>query len=395
MTNKKDLLKIGGAILALSALLFAVFTPAVFATTPQEKKPTPVVRVLIAENQKSLRLTIKGAYTIRSLPFLQVLKKGQRLVDAPLAAMPQGVKLGNQVWAGKGIRIEPVDERDLYLNKSRFRGIVDILRNPNGTLYAINHIGVEDYLYGVLHHEVAPWWPMEALRAQAIAARTYALYQARMSRPLEFDLKSSTSSQVYGGSTSERFRTKRAVDQTAGKILTYQGKIFPTYFHATCAGTTAGAQELWQMNLPPLSGNVHCGYCRISPHYYWEAKVPLSEIEEQMNKNRRPVGQILKIEVISLTPSGRVGSLRITGTAQETVMAAKDFRIWAGGDRIRSTNFTVTLNDDTAEFHGKGWGHGVGLCQWGALGQSLLGRSHEKILQLYYPGSKIESYEGR
>ena len=377
---------VAGLTIVLSGLFFAK-APEGFAASP------PKVRVLIAGNEQSFQLTVKGAYTIKALPSLQVLKKGQHLAGAPLVMTSAGLKLGNEDLPARGIRIEPAAERDLFLNKSRFRGFIDIHKNINGTLYAINHLGVEGYLYGVLHHEVAPWWPMDALRAQAVAARTYALYQVQVSKNQEFDLKSSTSSQVYGGSTTERFRTKRAVDQTAGKVLTYAGKIFPAYFHATCAGLTAAAQELWKIDLAPLAGNVRCSYCRISPHYYWEAKVPLSEIEERMNKNGRPVGQILKIEVISQTPSARVGSLRITGTSQDTVMAAKDFRIWVGGDRIRSTSFAIQIHEDMAEFHGKGWGHGVGLCQWGAFGQSLLGHSHEKILQFYYPGSKIENYE--
>ena len=269
---------------------------------------------------------------------------------------------------------------------------MDVLKDKNAVLYAINRLNIEDYLYGVVHHEVAPWWPMEALKAQAIAARTYALYQMEVSKPIEFDLKSSTSSQVYGGSTTEKFRTKRAVDLTAGEVLVYQGKIFPAYFHATCAGVTAGAQELWKIDLPPLTGGAHCKFCRLSPHFYWQARVPVSEIEEKMAKYGHPVGRILKIEEISKTPSGRVGSIRITGTAGDFVMAAKDFRIWIGGDKIRSTLFTISIKDDVAGFDGRGWGHGVGMCQWGALGQAILGHDHESILKFYYPGAEIVQY---
>ena len=303
-----------------------------------------------------------------------------------------GLRLGKEEWQTRGLRFEPLEDRDLFLNQSQFRGTVDILKGNNALLYAINRLNVEDYLYGVMHHEVAPWWPMEVLKAQAIAARTYALYQAQVSRPVEFDLKSSTSSQVYGGSTTEKFRTKRAVDLTVGEVLVYQGKIFPAYFHATCAGVTAGAQELWKIDLAPLSGGARCTFCRLSPHFYWQVKVPVSEIEEKMAKYGHPVGRILKIEIITQTSSGRVGSLRITGTAGDFVMAAKDFRIWIGGDRIRSTCFAVILKEDMAEFSGRGWGHGVGLCQWGALGQALLGHDHEKILKFYYPGAEIVSY---
>lgn len=381
-----SLLLVSGAIGFVNAASYAASNP---VTGP---KINLMVRVLVVEEKRALNVTIKGAYRIWALPAGQLLKEGRGLPVEALLPTANGLRLGKEEWRTRGLRIEPLEDRDLFLNQSQFRGTVDILKDKNAFLYAINRLNVENYLYGVMHHEVAPWWPMEALKAQAIAARTYALYQVQVSRPLEFDLKSSTSSQVYGGSTTEKFRTKRAVDLTAGEVLVYQGKIFPAYFHATCAGVTAGAQELWKIDLAPLSGGVHCTFCRLSPHFYWQAKVPVSEIEEKMLKYGHPVGRILKIEIISQTPSGRVGSLRITGTAGDFVMAAKDFRIWIGGDRIRSTRFVITIKDDSAEFNGRGWGHGVGLCQWGALGQALLGHDHGKILKFYYPGAEIVSY---
>lgn len=373
-------------VASLLALTLFFYTQTILAQPPA----SPSVRVLIAENQKTVNLTSKGAYVMRLLPSLQVVKRGDLLKGASVVMTPQGLKVGQEEWRARGIRIEQAAERDLFLNKSRFRGSVDIWKNSGGLLYAINALNLEEYLYGVLPHEVAPWWPMEALKAQAIAARTYALYQVQVSKKFEFDLKSSTSSQVYGGSTTERYRTKRAVDLTAGKVLTYQGKLFPAYFHATCAGLTAGAAELWKIDIPPLQGKVRCSFCRISPHISWETRVPLADIEEKMKQNGRYAGQIIDLKIISQTPSGRAGSLRITGTNGEMVIAAKDFRIWVGGDRIRSTRFTMRVIDDSAEFQGKGWGHGVGLCQWGALGQALLGHSAEKILQFYYPGSEIK-----
>ena len=369
---------------------FLAFTAAaVFYSGLGEAAAGPAVRVLISENKKLIRLTVKGGCQLRVLPSLVSVKRSGKLTGIAVISTPKGIQVGLEEFFGRGIRIEPKEDRDLYLDESRFRGSVDILKDPANSLYAVNTLDIEKYLYGVLHHEVAPWWPMEALKAQAIAARTYAFYQIQVSKTQEYDVKSSTSSQVYGGSTTERTRSKRAVDMTRGQVLSFEGKVFPAYFHATCAGVTAGAQELWKIDLAPLRGGVPCGYCRISPHTEWQSKVPLATIEEKMNKNGRSVGRVLKIEPISQTPSARVGSLRITGTGGETVMAAKDFRIWVGGNKIRSTRFTVMIHDDLAVFQGKGWGHGVGLCQWGALGQSLLGHNFEKILQFYYPGSEI------
>ncbi len=374
-----------------AALLVLISTAAASAAegVPAESS----VRVLVAEKQKFIRVLVKGDYVVRALPSLQPLKKGTSL-NLIIVPGPKGIRAGGQdLPAGvTGLRIESAGERDLLINKSRFRGKIDIRRDAAGTLYAINTLGMEGYLYGVLHHEVSAWWPAEALKAQAVAARTYALYQASVSRTQEYDLKSSTSSQVYGGSTTERGRTTRAVDQTAGQILKYEGKVFPAYFHATCAGTTAAAKELWNIDVPPLAGGVTCGYCKISPHFFWKTRVPLSEIEEYLIKVGRPLGRILEIRQVTQTPSGRVGSLRITGTAGESVIAAKDFRVWVGGNRMKSTYFKIHLKDDSAYFHGQGWGHGVGLCQWGVLGQALLGKKYQEMLAFYYPGGSIADY---
>ncbi len=348
------------------------------------------IRVLVAEYQKTFTLSIRGNYQIEVLPSLKVIKKGAQLKNAAVSSRPGIIRLGNEEWPARGLRIQVSEDNSLFINKSRFRGSLDLLKNSEAPVfYIINRLPLESYLYGVLHHEVSPWWPMEALKAQAIAARTYAYYQAQVSGAAEYDVKSSTSSQVYGGSTTERFRTKRAVDLTAGKILTYKGKVFPAYFHATCAGLTAAALELWKIDLKPLSGGAKCEYCKISPHFNWQIRVPLAEIEEKMIKYSRPVGRVLAVEVVSQTPSHRVGSLKITGIDGQAVVAAKDFRVWIGGDKMRSTNFTVTVSDDMAEFKGKGWGHGVGLCQWGTLGQALLGRKSAEILQFYYPDATI------
>ncbi len=347
------------------------------------------VRVLVSENRTFIQLTVKKKYLIRLLPSAKIVRVGDQLTGERLSPTANGFRLGREEWVASGITIEPGEDRDLYLEDTRFRGNLTIFKQPNGLLYAVNRLDIEDYLYGVLHHEVAHWWPMEALKAQAVAARTYAIYQSQVSKAAPYDLKSGTSSQMYGGSTVERYRTKKAVDYTKGQALTYQGKVFPAYFHATCAGMTAGAQELWNVNLQPISGGVKCSYCRISPHFYWQARVPLSAIEMRLNKSGRSVGQILKIEPVSKTPSGRVGSLKITGTSQEAVIAAKDFRVWVGGDLMKSTNFTVEIKEDLAEFQGRGWGHGVGLCQWGTLGQALGGKAYKDILKLYYPGSFI------
>ncbi len=373
-----------------TALLSSFFILSLLGPLPEAAAETSV-RVLVAEGQKMLKVNVRGEYVVRVLPTMQIAKKGKGLVNAWFVPTEKGVRIGKEEWACRGVRIEPLEDRDLVIGQSRFRGSVALLKDKNRLFYAINTLGIEKYLYGVLHHEVAAWWPMDALKAQAVAARTYALYQVSVSKNAEYDVKSGTSSQVYGGSTTERFRANRAVNLTKGMVLTHQGKVFPGYFHATCAGKTAAAKELWSIDVPPLAGGVRCDYCRISPHFNWEARVATADIEGKLNKNGRSIGQVLKIAVITQTPSGRAGRLRISGTSGEAVIAAKDFRVWIGGDKMRSTFFSLELRDDMVYFHGKGWGHGVGLCQWGTLGQSLLGKTYQDILKFYYPSAEIAS----
>jgi stage II sporulation protein D len=351
------------------------------------------VRVLVAEKQPRLLVSVKNEYRISSLPALAIVKKGKGITNLAIQATPKGIKIGAEEFPVRGIRIESGDSRDLMLGQMRFRGVLDITKDAQGALAAVNRLDLEQYLYGVLPYEVAFWWPMEGLKAQAVAARTYALYQVSVSRAQEFDVKNTTSSQVYGGTMKERYRTNVAVDKTRGQSLEYQGKVFPAYFHATCGGMTAAASELWKIDLPPLAGKVPCTYCRISPHWKWSSKVPLADIEEKLAQNGRPIGRVLSLEPVTRTPSNRVGSLKITGANGEAVIAAKDFRVWLGGDKIRSTDFTVAVKDDTVEFQGKGWGHGVGLCQWGTLGQAILGKKYDEILKFYYPGASIGSSE--
>lgn len=373
-------------------LMSLVFGVASAAEDPSSERAQEV-RVLITEDRwTALTVAVKENYRILSLPEGKLLKQGTGLPKSQIQTLKTGMRFNKQVLAVKGLRIVPAKDGDLYVEGRRFRGSVDILRAANGGLYAINRLDLEGYLCGVLHHEVGVWWPAEALKAQAVAARTYALYQVRVSRGREYDVHSGTRSQVYGGSTNERRRTNQAVQDTRGQVLAYMGKVFPAYFHATCAGRTAGARELWSIDLAPISGGVECGYCRYSPHFGWKISLPLSDLEEELAQHDRPVGRILTVEPLTQTPSGRVGRIRFTGTEGEAEVAAKDFRVWVGGDKIRSTSFEFTLKDDRILIEGRGWGHGVGLCHWGTLGQALLGRKYRDILSFYYPGSELADY---
>lgn len=350
------------------------------------------VRVAVVEDAKEINLKVRSSYEVLSLNTNKKLYSAKRLWDAKVVPSETGIKIGKINFKIYGIRIQPSKSPSIYVNGRKFRGAIDIIRQKDNTLLIINHVDIEDYICGVLYHEVAPWWPMEALKAQAIAVRTYALYQASHNKNKEYDLVSTIYSQVYGGRTSEKGRTNKATRKTKGEVLTYKNKIFPTFFHATCAGHTESANNLWNIDIPPLGGR-ECKFCERSPHFRWKKKLKLTDIENSLKKSGFETGTIEKIEIVDKNISGRITELKIFSKDKSIKVAANRFRLACGPNGIRSTNFDLQLENGKVYFNGIGWGHGVGMCQWGAFFMSKKRFNAKQILNFYYPESKVKKLD--
>lgn len=381
-------------LVCLSAFFFLYpkvsLSPAI-SSQPQSSVSYPV-RVAVMIDAPEINLKIKGDYYIYALPILEPIKERTTLKNVTIKPSYSGVLMGSEEFKIYGVKIKTDRTADISINGRRFRGEIDIIRTENLKLLVINHLDIEDYISGVLYHEVSHRWPMEALKAQAIAARTFAIYKSLESAGKDYDLRSDIYSQVYGGKTSEKFRTNRAVEKTAGKILVYEKEILPAYYHATCGGHTEDASLLWNTNLAPLKGKP-CEYCKDSPHFSWVKEIPLTFIEEKLNKNGYKIKDIIKIETPSRDASGRTETVNIISSLGIEKIPAHKFRLILDPNIIRSTNFTVTVREDKAIFNGKGWGHGVGMCQWGAYYMAKKGLKAEDILRFYYPGAKIVDLE--
>lgn len=364
--------------------------------TYAEELPTSeeqiTIRVAVAREVGSVKLAIAGRYKIIDLITKEVLLEERYLPGSELSPAETGFKIGDIAIGANAIAIEPIGGARIYIDGRIFRGEIKVLRNNKGLL-VINVVNLEEYLYGVIRNEVSTWWPMEAIKAQAIAARTYALYQIKESRGKDYDVTADVSSQVYGGIFSEKWRTSKAVDKTKGKVITYNGTIFPTYYHATCGGGTFDASYLWKIDLPPLKG-VKCDWCKKSPHYSWEKWVPVQKIKAKLEGAGYAIGNILGFEATKTDPSGRILEIRIKGSTNTVDIQGKDFRRIIEPDILRSTNFKVTLVGPYVAFEGLGWGHGVGMCQWGAYYMARAGKKTEEILSFYYPGSNVMDYKG-
>jgi len=350
------------------------------------------VRVAIIEDKASVDLSLKGKYAILALDSGKTLREGPFL-NGKVTAGAGGLLIGGRAIGAAGIRIVVLKDSNIYIGSKRFRGNIDIIRKDNGKLLVINNIDLDQYLYGVLYHEVSHRWPAECLKAQAITARTFALQQVRQSKLQPYDLRCDIYSQVYGGRSGEKWSTTHAVDATRGKVLTYNGDIFTTYYHATCAGYTEDAANLWNIDIAPLKG-VPCNFCGMSKHYRWTKEIPLVQIKAKLIGAGNKIGNISGIKVLSRNKSGRNDKLEITDdTGASLVITGKDFRQVFGPNEIRSTKFDARIKGANLELNGMGWGHGAGMCQWGAYGMSLKGKKCAEILKYYYPGTEITTID--
>jgi len=354
----------------------------------QEIKSADIIRVCVLKNADSVKLSLNTSYRIYSQDDMLV-KEGKSLYHARVEATPTGILLGKDLINSDVIKIRPAKDGRIYIDKWRFRGEVDIFKTPDMKLVVVNYLDVEGYLYGVLYHEVSHYWPYEVLKAQAIVARTYALYQKRLMRDKPYDLTADIYSQVYGGRTNEKYRTNKAVGLTKGKVLTYNGEIFPTYYHATCGGFTEDASNLWKIDLPPLKG-AECKFCKRSKHLNWARKIKLTDLEAMLAAAGYKAEGISDIKIKSRNRANRINNLIITGASGELKIPGKDFRNALGPNLLKSNNYDVNIVKDVAVFKGIGWGHGVGMCQWGAYFMAKKGYKAPAILRYYYPGAEIK-----
>jgi stage II sporulation protein D len=198
---------------------------------------------------------------------------------------------------------------------------------------------------------------------------------------------------MYGGRTSEKWATTRAVNLTKGKVLALNSYLIPSYYHATCGGHTEDASNLWNINLPCLKG-VACDFCKSSPHYKWTKEISPIALEDKLKDGGYKIGKVVSVVVLSKNGSGRVDKLEIKDDAgASVVLTGKDFRQLMGPNELRSTKFEASLKWNNLVLNGFGWGHGVGMCQWGAFGLARKGKKAEEILAYYYPGIEVTTLD--
>ncbi len=279
----------------------------------------------------------------------------------------------------------------IKFGKNRYRGSF-MIKNMGDEMLVINLVELEKYLYGVLPSEISSKWDIEALKAQAVAARSFAIYQKINSKYPDYDLDSTVLSQVYKGYDVEKETANKAIESTYGEVLTYENKVIQAFFHSNSGGRTESSEEAWGGNLDYLK-SVDDPFCISQPHYKWTLVLDKTKVYDVLRKNSINPGEIYDISPNERTESNRIKSLRISGSNGSFTVKAKDFRAYFGVDAIKSTNFDLEQRNDKFYFRGFGWGHGVGLSQEGADGMADKGFSYSDILKHFYTGVKIMKIE--
>ena len=351
-------------------------------------QPDRTVRVLIVENSKSTYIKHSGRINV----YTQDLSKKYKISKGGTLAVKTHknaqVQVGTLV-SNTPIIITPVGGTTLKIDKVAYTGTLYVL--PGKTSFNIvEYTPLENYLYGVLPYEMHPTWALEALKAQAVAARTYTLKSIEKKANEPFDLFADVRSQMYKGSATVQDSVKKAVDQTRGQVLAYKGELFFTYYHGNCGGGTDHV-NIWNQkapNIKPLSGNTGKFDAHSKSHNFKQDITKSSA--ERFAKSQGLKGSLKSIKVAKKTSTGRASHLTLkTSGGSKTVLCAS-FRAATG---IRSCKLTkISVGTTKVHLEGHGYGHGIGMCQDGAHGMAKQNYNYKQILKHYYPGSTLSQF---
>ena len=274
----------------------------------------------------------------------------------------------------------------VYIGSRWYRGSLEI--RPG--LIAVNELPIEQYLYGVVPAEMPSKWPLEALKSQAVAARTYTLAKLGDMASRGYDLKPTTDHQVYAGASKEKPETNYAIDATRGEVLTYNGRPIPAFYCSAAGGYTDGAETVWGSKPIPYLIPVP-DFDQEAPSYVWQTSIAAGSLRNLLGKLNVAVGEIGGLEPLERGYSGRVKALSVRGTRGSKTVSGERFR-WATGLKSSLFNVAPVVENGTVKafaFAGRGHGHGLGLSQWGARGMGNMGYSYMQILGHYYPGALL------
>ena len=305
-----------------------------------------------------------------------------------------GIEINREHFSGQHFRLDSPGTA-LTIDGTSYGGTVIIDCSSKKEMLLINEIDLEQYLEGLISIELSPRWELTAMKAQAVVARTYALCQKASNSNNPYHLTTSVLHQLYRGIEHATGKTRQAVKETRGEVLTYNGAPIMAVYHSCCGGRTEDAENVWSTNKdrPYLKG-VFCGACTGYDKYFWKLTVPRGTFYKKLSQAGYAEYQdVESLGINRRSSTNRVLEITIQGRSGGKAIPCNDFRSLFGFSEMRSTNFIIRETEDGyLNFLGIGNGHGVGMCQWGARFRALRGETYQDILRHYYPGTKLERW---
>jgi len=339
------------------------------------------VRVLLGDARKDIRIDGESirAWNAAGTP---VAVDGGAVV---LSAIGEKIR-----WAAGKMLDSPIDIASRSGLRVDGKPLVARVRVSarKGQLYAVAVVPLEEYVAAVVSREAPPSFRHEALSALAVAVRTYALLSMEKPRDPTHDLVAGVEDQVFEGMDHIDAVFLKAAEATRGEVLSYGGALARTVYHSTCGGRTENAKDAWGKDFSFLR-SVACDDCLDSPVRRWDYKMTVEEGKRVARSLGVQVKDDPAIRIAARSSTGRAARLRITSRTVSRDVSAADFRRVAGYARVRSLKMEIARSGDGWKITGEGYGHGVGMCQWGANGMAKRGKTHREILARYYPGTEL------
>ena len=358
----------------------------------------PTIRVLIAK-EKNLRIRSDSNIPL-IFKYKNLIKKNVKGIT--LKKEKNSTKLFfdknkskvYEIEGGKGLVIKSYDQKGIWVGSKRYSGLINI-KNLKDEIFVVNILGLEKYLTSVVGSEMPHKWPLEALKAQAIASRTYALKKTGNDL---YDIDSTQRDQVYNGLESKTFKTNKAVKHTKSLVITHNDKLINALFHSSSAGMTENSEDVWRNKYPYLVSVKD--FDQKNPKLYWKKIFSNKELLILFPK----IGGIKDIQILDISKTGRVKKIKLIGNLGSTDLSGRNLRKKMG---LKSTLFrfkfiadnnhqeknNINNYNSSLMISGMGAGHGVGMSQWGAKQLAMRGYKAKDILKHYYKGIKIKPFK--
>ena len=388
---------VGTLVLSATAPAMARHAPAsaksakASVTAAQPAKQAPDLRVGLASGRASLTITPAGGKATVQTGSSKTITLAANTAAA-IRWQDGAFLVGREKLRSEVLVIRPAAKAgELSLDGRRYRGALE-LRHKSGGLTAVNIVPVDGYLRSVVPEEMPVDGPAEAIKAQRVAARSFALASRGRHASEGYDLCTTTHCQLYTGTTAEKSASNAAIKATRGEVLTYGGKPIEALFHTDSGGMTENSEDVWGSHVPYLRAAKDTP-AKTMP---WTKAISRADLERKLAAKGHDIGKVRSLVLSPLaigrsakdrTASGRVKTMTVKGTKGTATLSGTTWRSLLG---LKSTLFDAKLAKDMVTFTGYGSGHGLGISQWGAERMAAKGASYAEILHHYYTGTKMQ-----